>query len=153
MMSQTTRHARSLATLLCVALVTACGGSDGGDPFVPDPPDPPPPPTAQPGDLTARLTTPNADDAAIQFTATGTGTQGISGVAAACSGCTLFSKTVSGTEVRGVIVGAFTSGSPFLTLTVSDRNSASAFAVSIVATTNAAFEVRGGSGYSVAVGS
>ncbi|HSJ05160.1 MAG TPA: hypothetical protein VK936_00575 [Longimicrobiales bacterium] len=91
-----TRYMRTGAVLLCAALAAGC--SDGGGSDITTPP--------QPGFLTAVLTTPHADDAAVLVEITGAG---ITTVDAGGSGHTVHGR-VSGATLRAAAFGEVRSG-------------------------------------------
>jgi hypothetical protein len=104
-------------------------------------------PTA--GDLAVDLTTPNSDDGAIQFVATGTNGATISALSQGCSGCKLFVVKVSDTQYKGVITGNLSAGTLFR-VSVSDAKHVSNYSVLIVGVSSRTFGMRTSlSGYSV----
>ena len=106
-------------------------------------------PTA--GDLAVDLTTPNSDDGAIQFVATGTNGTTISGLSQACSGCKLFIVKVSESQYKGVITGNLSAGTLFR-VSVSDAKHPSNYSVLIVGVSNRTSGMRASlSGYSIAL--
>ncbi len=106
-------------------------------------------PTA--GELAVNLTTPNADDGAIQFTATATTPTVITGVSQACGGCKLFVVKVSDTQYKGVLTGQLAAGTLFR-IGVSDTK-ASGYAVAINAVANRTYANRNSTtGYSITLG-
>ena len=126
-----------LATI-AILFGLSCGDSGPGDP------------TPVAGNLTFSLTTPNADDGAVLITMTATGGNTITAIAAACSGCLLFSEIVSATQVKGVVTGTLSAG-PLVRITVSDANTPSAYSGQINQVASTTFEVRSTSGYALTV--
>lgn len=126
---------RRAALILGVGLLSLTLATCGSEPAV--------------GELTLNLTTPRSDDGAIQFTATAVTPDSIVSVAAACSGCQLFTVRVSATEVRGVVTGDVTAGA-VLRLTVTNVGKPEAFAASVVAAASKTFKVQTGA-YSLGV--
>jgi hypothetical protein len=108
----------ALLVLAALALVAACGGDKAIGPKTP---------SAVPGTLAVRLTTPNADDAAIVVTITGPAA--VSSVAASLPGAVVHSRTVAGTT-RVAVFGALATGE-LLHFTVPDVNAAAQFSVQI----------------------
>lgn len=103
------------------------------------------------GELVFALSTPNADDGAVQFTLTAVAPNTIDGVAAACAGCQVFVETVREAEVRGVLVGEIMAGAA-LRVTVSDRKSPDMYAASVVAVASRTFALQNAGAYSLTVG-
>jgi hypothetical protein len=105
------------------------------------------------GDLSVEFTTPNSDDGALQFVATGTNGQTISSLSQACSGCKLFQVKVSDTQYKGVVTGSLGSGTLFR-VSVSDAKHPSNYSVVIVgvAAKNPPYGMRTSlTGYSIAL--
>jgi hypothetical protein len=94
------------------------------------------------GEFSVDLTTPNADDGAIQFTATATPGNTITQISQGCAGCKLFVVKVSDVQYRGVLTGNIGTGTLFR-IGVSDTKRPSNFSVQIVAVSNRTFAVRG----------
>ena len=124
---------KSRLTLGLLLAVLAAGSCDSG-------------PSA--GDLVFDLTTPNQDDGAIQFRLTSVAPAAIADVAAECTGCQVFTRAVSDTEVRGVLLGTVVPG-PALRVTVSDRKAAG-YAAAIVAVSDRQYGLRSAAGYTLA---
>jgi hypothetical protein len=104
-------------------------------------------PTA--GELIISLTSSNADDGAIQFTAKATAPDSIIGATALCTGCQVFTAKVSATELRGVVTGNITAG-PLVRIGVTDVNKPELYSASFVAAASKTFKVQTGT-YSLAV--
>jgi len=101
------------------------------------------------GDLVVDLATPNSDDGAIQFVATGNNGATISGISGACSGCKLFLVKVSDSQYKGVVTGSLAAGTLFR-VSVSDAKHASNYSVLIVGVSSRTFAMRNSLvGYSV----
>lgn len=98
-------------------------------------------PTA--GDITFDLTTPNTNDGAIQFIAKATAPDSLTGVTAACTGCQVFTVTVSATEIRGVVTGDI-SGGALVHLSVTDAGKSDPYTMSVVAAASRTFVVQAG---------
>src|SRR5438046_2933400 len=100
------------------------------------------------GDLSVVLATPNSDDGAIQFTATGASPATITGVTGACTGCKLFFVKVSDTQYKGVLTGTVAAGTLFR-VSVSDTKVPGSYAVTVNAASSRTFVVRSNTGYSL----
>jgi hypothetical protein len=100
-----------------------------------------------PGELVFQLATPNQDDGAIQFTIRATEPATVSAVSAACTGCEVFSESVSDTEIRGVLIGTVVAG-PALRVTVSDRG-AQGYSATVVAAASQSYALRNAGGYAL----
>ncbi|MBI4499538.1 MAG: hypothetical protein HY700_00090 [Gemmatimonadetes bacterium] len=127
------RHSRltAIAALALLSLAASCKKDNG--------------PVA--GNLAADLLTPNSDDGAIQFTATATVPNTITGLSSACAGCKLFIVKVSDTQYKGVVTGNIAAGTLFQ-LGVSDTKLPTSYSVKIDNASSRTFVVRGSSGYS-----
>ena len=114
--------------------ILSCGGDSTG-------------PKAVPGDLTATLTTPNADDRAILITITSPGT--ISPGAAGAD-YVVFSKTLTG-KTSVAVFGTLTTG-PLVRFSVPDVGQAASYVVTVSDVADASNAPRSSlAGYSVTV--
>ncbi len=93
------------------------------------------------GELVIDLTTPNNDDGAIQFTITATPGKEVASVTAACTGCQVFTRSVSVTELRGIITGPITRGS-VLRVTVSDIGKPEAYTARVLQVASRSYDLR-----------
>lgn len=126
-----TRIVRALAALALPLALATCSG-----------------PTA--GDLTVSLVTPNSDDGAIVVQVTASQPQEITGAAAACTGCKIFSEQVSATELRAVVTGNLVAG-PLARISVSDTGSPKSYTVQVVQVASRSYQLRSTSGYSLSI--
>jgi hypothetical protein len=102
------------------------------------------------GEIVFGLTTPNQDDGAIQFVLTAAAPNTLDGVAAACTGCQVFTETVSETEIRGVLLGNVVPGDALRVL-VSDRNAKQVYGGQVVAAASRTYALRATSGYGLSL--
>ena len=129
----------AVAAALVVLFAAACGGEKATEPTKP---------TVVPGDLSLRLTTPNADDGAIVLTITGP--TAVTNVAASPQGVTVHARTV-GTTTRVAVFGALATGE-LLHFTVPDVNAAAQFAAQVTEVSDRASALRASTvGYAAAV--
>lgn len=129
-----------LLVVVAALMSIACGGDGGGGSVTG--------PKAVPGELTATLVTPNADDRAILITITGPGP--VSSVAAANDDYVVFSK-VSGSKVSVALFGSLTSGT-VIRFHVPDVGLVSSYTASLVEVVDPANNVRPQqTGYSVSI--
>ena len=132
---------RAAAVLAALALA-ACGGDGGGKPTPVDP-DP------VPGQLTATLATPSADDRALMLTITGP--EAVTGVTAAGAGYAVFARPADATTVRVAVFGNIAAGA-LVRFSVPDVNRAAAYSVSVVEAADPANALRASlAGYAVTV--
>lgn len=122
-----------MTTLAVAALIAGC--SDSG-------------PTA--GLLTFSLTTPNGDDGAVAFTLHATAPATITGAEAACTGCRVFSRVVSETEIRGIVTGTIGAG-PLVRVTASDLRTPTDYTATVQQVATRTYGIRGTGGYSLTV--
>ncbi len=102
--------------LSVIAAVFAAGIScDGG-------------PTA--GELQIHFATPTNDDGAIRFVVTAQSPNVLEEVTAACAGCQAFTRRISDTEIRVILVGALETGT-VARVTVSDTRPLSAYTLTL----------------------
>ena len=133
------------AAAAALLVVLACGGDKPTEPAKPTEPTKP---TALPGTLTVRLTTPNADDAAIVLTIAGPVT--VANVESSLPGAVVHSRTVGG-STRVAVFGKLVTGE-LIHFTVPDVNAAAEFSVQIIEVSDRASALRAStSGYSATV--
>jgi hypothetical protein len=92
-------------------------------------------PTA--GELAIGFESPSGDDWAIRFTVTSAEPQTLAGLAATCSGCQAFVRTVSDTELRVILYGSPLPAGEVAHLSVSNTRALSGYSVALL-------EVAGG---------
>lgn len=98
------------------------------------------------GTATVSLATPNADDGAVQLTLTGTG---LSNVQSASASYHVYSRVVSPSEVRAIVVGNLAAGA-VLTVDLDDVNKLGQYGGTVVDAASRTDVVRGSmSGYGV----
>ncbi|MEJ7811049.1 MAG: hypothetical protein WKG32_11620 [Gemmatimonadaceae bacterium] len=122
------------ATLVSIAIASACGGDKPSGP--------------QAGDLTVRLTTPYTDDGALLLHVTG---PEIAAVSAASSASTVHARTGAG----GYMVAVFgdLGAGPLVRITVPDVRQASRYTVTVVEAADRANAIRATlGGYAFTVG-
>jgi len=101
------------------------------------------------GEVVFDLTTPNADDGAIQFRLTAIAPNTLDGVTASCAGCQVFAESVSDTEIRGVLIGNVVPGEALRVL-VSDRKASDAYSGHVMAVASRTYALGDTTGYSLA---
>lgn len=102
------------------------------------------------GNLTLRLATPNNDDGAIQFRLTAAAPNILNGVSVLCSGCRLFEKRVSDTEILGIVTGNVSAGD-LLRVSVSDIKTPTLYSGSVTSVAARDYSLRSANGYVLSV--
>ena len=98
-------------------------------------------PTA--GEIAFDLTSANADDGAIQFTASAVAPDSVTGATPACTGCQVFLARVSATELRGVVTGNIGAGA-LVNLGVTDVGKPESYSMTVVAAASRTYKVQAG---------
>lgn len=131
-----------LVALAAIAVAVGCADH----PTQPNSPPPPPPPPS--GSAVVSLTTPNTDDGAVVVTLSG---PGLKTMQVSSSSNLFFSRAVSDSEVRVILVGNLTAG-PLFTFKVADGKQISAYSATIgqVATRSDALQAST-SGYKLSI--
>ena len=115
-----------LALAACALAISCDHGTAPTPPSVP-PPMPPPPPPPPPGSAVVSLTTPNSNDGALVLTLKG---PGLTTMQASSSSNLFYSRAVSDSEARVILVGDLSAG-PMFTFKVADGKQLSAYTATI----------------------
>ena len=102
------------------------------------------------GELTFNLTTPNADDGAVQLAVAAVAPNTLTSIAASCSGCKVFATKVGENQYRAVVTGTIGAGA-LVRVGVSDVNNSANYSAQVSAVASRTFVLRATGGYTLAV--
>jgi hypothetical protein len=100
------------------------------------------------GDITATLSTYEAELGSVMFAVTAVEPNTIEGLTAVCSGCKAFMSRVSQSEVRGIVTGPFGPGA-LVHVTVSNRRTPEAYSIRILEMAGPDYSITGRLGSSL----